>query len=599
MAAFGLLAAGIAHEVGNPLAGISSLIQMIRRRDPDRYVDDKLALAESQLGRIQRTIRDLIDYSRPASTLRSRVRPAEVVDEALGIAKYYQRTKERAITTDVPADLAPIRGVRDHLTQVAAQPRPQRHRRHRQGGADSPRRPPRVGRRDRPERRGRRPGDRPGRPRPPLPALFHDQAAGDRPGPLRQPPGGRGDGRPAHVSTFRSWGGGRRSSSTSRPTAPSCPRFRRSARTRGSPGHEPIVRPGFQGPGPGRRRRGDHRLDPPGVPPGGRATRSPSPPTPRPPWRRSTASSPTSPSATSSCRDADGLDLLDRLLKVRPELLVLIITAYATVETAVAAFRRGAHDYLMKPVIFDELLAKLDRLMRFRLLTREVQALRRQLHATGRDRDPGRRRSGDAGGEDPDPQDRPDPEQRPGHRRIGDRQGTGRPRPPRPGGSTPTPRSWRSTARRSRMISSRISFSATSGAPSRAPIATGSACSSPPGGAGRTVFLDEIGELPLATQAKLLRAIEAKEVLPVGANRPEPVAARVVAATNKDLGAEVAAGRFRADLYYRLNVVAIPIPAPPRPPRGHPRPDRRPPRSPRPGPGQAGRRRRQRHRPPP
>ena len=118
MSAFGLLAAGIAHEVGNPLAGISSLIQMIRRRDPDRYVDDKLALAESQLGRIQRTIRDLIDYSRPASTLRSRVRPSEVVDEALGIAKYYQRTKERAITTDVPADLAPIRGVRDHLTQV-------------------------------------------------------------------------------------------------------------------------------------------------------------------------------------------------------------------------------------------------------------------------------------------------------------------------------------------------------------------------------------------------------------------------------------------------------------------------------------------------
>ncbi len=118
MAAFGLLAAGIAHEVGNPLAGISSLIQMIRRRKPDGYVDAKLALAESQLGRIQRTIRDLIDYSRPASTLRARVRPAEVVDEALGIAKYYQRTKERAITIDVPRDLPPIRGVRDHLTQV-------------------------------------------------------------------------------------------------------------------------------------------------------------------------------------------------------------------------------------------------------------------------------------------------------------------------------------------------------------------------------------------------------------------------------------------------------------------------------------------------
>src|SRR5262249_23177686 len=57
---------------------------------------------------------------------------------------------------------------------------------------------------------------------------------------------------------------------------------------------------------------------------------------------------------------ADGLELLDRLLRVRPETLVMMITAFATVENAVAAFRRGAHDYLMKPVIFDELLAKIE-----------------------------------------------------------------------------------------------------------------------------------------------------------------------------------------------------------------------------------------------
>jgi signal transduction histidine kinase len=118
MAAFGLLAAGIAHEVGNPLAGISSLIQIIRRKDPNPYTNDKLELAERQLGRIQRTIRELVDFSRPASTARSRVRPAEVVEEALGIAKYYQRTKDRAITVDVPGDLPMVRGVRDHLTQV-------------------------------------------------------------------------------------------------------------------------------------------------------------------------------------------------------------------------------------------------------------------------------------------------------------------------------------------------------------------------------------------------------------------------------------------------------------------------------------------------
>jgi len=75
-----------------------------------------------------------------------------------------------------------------------------------------------------------------------------------------------------------------------------------------------------------------------------------------------------------------------------------------------------------------------------------------------------------------------------------------------------------------------------------------------------TVFLDEIGELPLATQAKLLRAIEQKEVFPVGANEPVKVDARIVAATNKDLAKEAAEGRFREDLFYRLNVVSIELP---------------------------------------
>jgi len=253
----------------------------------------------------------------------------------------------------------------------------------------------------------------------------------------------------------------------------------------------------------------------------------------------------------------DGLELLDRLLRLRPELLVLIITAYATVETAVAAFRRGAHDYLMKPVIFDELLVKLDRLMRFRLLTREVQALRRQLHAP-----------------------------------VGIETLVG---------EGPAMREVKTLIRKIGPTRSNVLVTGESGTGkelvARALHAQGAEpdapflainCAAIPNdllenqlfghvrgsftgadrdrdglfvAAGRgTVFLDEIGELPLATQAKLLRAIEAKEVLPVGANRPEPVAARVVTATNKDLAAEVAAGRFRADLFYRLNVVAIPIP---------------------------------------
>jgi two-component system response regulator FlrC len=75
--------------------------------------------------------------------------------------------------------------------------------------------------------------------------------------------------------------------------------------------------------------------------------------------------------------------------------------------------------------------------------------------------------------------------------------------------------------------------------------------------AGGTLLLDEISEIPLALQAKLLRALQEKEVLPVGAVKPETVDVRVVACANKDLADEVAQGRFRADLYWRLNVVPL------------------------------------------
>jgi DNA-binding NtrC family response regulator len=79
--------------------------------------------------------------------------------------------------------------------------------------------------------------------------------------------------------------------------------------------------------------------------------------------------------------------------------------------------------------------------------------------------------------------------------------------------------------------------------------------------AGRgTLFLDEIGELPVQAQAKLLRVLEERKVTRLGGTRPLPVEARVVAATNRDLEAEVVAGRFRQDLYYRLNVHVIRVP---------------------------------------
>jgi DNA-binding NtrC family response regulator len=252
----------------------------------------------------------------------------------------------------------------------------------------------------------------------------------------------------------------------------------------------------------------------------------------------------------------DGIELLTALLKINPQTFVLLITAYATVENAVESFQRGAHDYLMKPILLDEVLSKIRRLLAYRDLYQENQDLRRELN---RNYDPDH-----IVGCSPGMQQVFELVRKVGPTRstvllVGE-SGTGK-----------------------ELIARAIHREGSEGA-RFLPIN----CAAVPvdllenqlfghrrgafTGADRdqegifvhagrgTVFLDEVGELPAATQAKLLRAIEQKEILPVGANEPVVVQARILAATNKNLAREVEQGRFREDLYYRLNVVTIPIP---------------------------------------
>ena len=117
-AAFGLLAAGIAHEVGNPLASISSIVQMLNRRDVDDYTKERLALVDGQLTRIQRTLQELVGFSRPASQQAKLVDVHAAIDNALSIAKYYKRWKGKGVHTKYQEGMKAIKTIYDQLVQV-------------------------------------------------------------------------------------------------------------------------------------------------------------------------------------------------------------------------------------------------------------------------------------------------------------------------------------------------------------------------------------------------------------------------------------------------------------------------------------------------
>ena len=262
-----------------------------------------------------------------------------------------------------------------------------------------------------------------------------------------------------------------------------------------------------------------------------------------------------------------GIDTLEKLLRLDPGLMVLLMTAYGTVDTAVSAFQRGAQDYLVKPIQLDELFGKLCRLIEQRTMRLENQGLRLELRML-EDVQSARRLVGSG----PAMQVMRGLLARVGPTRstvlIQGESGTGKELVARalhelgerkrdPDGRKP----GRFLAVNCAAIPAELLENQLFG--HRKGAFTGADRDQPGlfvhAGPG-TVFLDEIAEMPLLTQAKLLRAIEEKEVLPVGASEPVRVEARILAATNKELRAEVTLNRFREDLYYRLNIVTLTMP---------------------------------------
>ena len=254
----------------------------------------------------------------------------------------------------------------------------------------------------------------------------------------------------------------------------------------------------------------------------------------------------------------DGMELQARLREADPDLTVVIMTGYASVETAVQALKHGAYDYITKPVDPDELS---------HLVIEGHGAPARPARSGAPARKP-------AGSAARNRADRPEPGHEEGdradrdggahrshradHGRERHRQGSGGARDPRgrpaalhADGHDPLRRAHRDAARK-RAVRAR------EGRVHRARSTARRASSRWPTAA--SVFLDEISDISLKTQTDLLRVLQEKEIVRVGGNQQIKVDFRCIAATNKNLETLVKAGSFRPDLYYRLHVFCIELP---------------------------------------
>ncbi|MGM0577268.1 MAG: sigma-54-dependent transcriptional regulator [Myxococcota bacterium] len=253
----------------------------------------------------------------------------------------------------------------------------------------------------------------------------------------------------------------------------------------------------------------------------------------------------------------DGMAVLEAVKDRSPDTQVLMMTAYATADTAIEAMKKGAFDYIQKPFRVDEIKVVIDKALSQRRLVEENRQLRAQVHRKysfhniiGRSRRMQQvfelvRRVADTRtsvlitGESGTGKELV---ARAIHHNSGRRDG---PLIPVNCGAIPE-----------NLMESEL-FGHVKGAFTGAHTHKEGMFAAADGG---SIFLDEIGELPMHLQVKLLRALQERKIRPVGSAQEVSVDVRVVAATNQDLDVAIREGRFREDLYYRLNVIRIEMP---------------------------------------
>jgi DNA-binding NtrC family response regulator len=253
----------------------------------------------------------------------------------------------------------------------------------------------------------------------------------------------------------------------------------------------------------------------------------------------------------------DGIEMLTRIKEKAPQQIFIVVTAYASLDTAVRALKIGAYDYIMKPIMHEEIKQVVRNALRQRLLETENTLLKRQIrgtydfvHIIGE--------KGSLKGITEEVRKISDS---PSSVLLLGETGTGKELFARliHEGSSRAEMPFvpiNCSAIPETLLESEL-FGHTKGAFTGAVASKSGLLEEANGG---TVFLDEIGEMPPAIQVKMLRVVEDREIRPVGSTKPKKIDIRLVSATNKDLRESVQNGTFREDLYYRMNVIALQMP---------------------------------------